>query len=504
MNRRDFLKKTALVGVSAALGGCLGPVEWKKDSKPNVLFILVDDLGAKDLGCYGSSFYETPNIDALAAAGMMFTNAYAASPVCTPTRASIQSGKYPARIGINFILNDGLKDPSYPLCPPHCETEMKLSEVTLAETLKTDGYKTFFAGKWHLGEEEKYYPEQQGYDINYGGHKGGQPGSYFYPYENDFMDGYFNVPDLEDGEEGKYLTDHLTDKTVEFIKNNSDNSFFAFMSYYSVHTPLEAKPDLVEKYRLKAEKMGLGGEVPFEVEENACDDYRTPEFEKISYTRTNQAHAVYAAMIESVDQNVGRLLRCLEQEGLADNTAVILFSDNGGLSTHTHRPLEKMPTSNYPLRAGKGWLYEGGIREPLIVRWPGVVKPGSYNDEPVISVDFYPTVMDMAGIKSTPQKLDGVSLMPLLTGRKELDRDAIYWHMPHYHSSGVCPSGAVRWKDYKLIEYFEDSRVELFNLKDDESERNDISGKRPDIAALLKTKLENWRKDVNAAMPVKQ
>jgi arylsulfatase A-like enzyme len=209
-------------------------------------------------------------------------------------------------------------------------------------------------------------------------------------------------------------------------------------------------------------------------------------------------------MIETLDNNIGRLLKCLEQQQIADDTVIIFFSDNGGLSTHTHRPLEDMPTSNYPLRAGKGWLYEGGIREPLIVRWPGVVNPGSSNDQPVISVDFYPTVMDIADIKSTPQKLDGVSLMPLLAGREELDRDAIYWHMPHYHSSGVRPSGAVRWKNYKLIEYFEDGRIELFDLAEDQSERNDISGKRPDIAALLKTKLENWRKSVGAAMPIKQ
>jgi arylsulfatase A-like enzyme len=503
MNRRDFIKRTAAVGLTAGLGGCLGPFA-KQDRDVNFLFILVDDLGAKDLSCCGSDFYETPNIDRLASHGMRFTNAYAASPVCTPTRASIQSGKYPARIGINFILNDGLKHPSYPLCPPHCETEMKLSEITIAETLKADGYKTFFAGKWHLGEEDKYYPEHQGYDINYGGHKAGQPATYFYPYKSEDMGGFFNVPHLEDGEEGKYLTDHLTDKTIDFIRNNADQKFFAFMSYYSVHTPLEAKPGLLEKYKRKAARMGIADDNSFALEENACDDYRTEPVETQSRVKLIQNNPVYAAMLESVDQNIGRLLDCLDNENISDNTVVIFFSDNGGFSTHTHRPLEKMPTSNHPLRAGKGWLYEGGIREPLFIRWPKVIKPGTSSDEPVISVDFYPTIMDMAGIIDTPQQLDGVSLMPLIKGREKLDRDAIYWHMPHYHSSGVCPSGAVRWGDYKLIEYFEDGRVELFDLAADESEQNDISEQRPDITTLLKTKLEEWRISVGADMPTKQ
>jgi arylsulfatase A-like enzyme len=499
--KKTILFKWTAGMAGAVLTGCTSGSSAREASTPNILFVLVDDLGAMDLGCQGSTFYETPNIDRLAAQGMTFTQAYAASPVCTPTRASIQSGKYPARIGINFILNDGLTCPAYKLKPPHCETEMKLSEVTIAETLKTSGYKTFFAGKWHLGEEERYYPQHQGYDINFGGHKGGQPASYFYPYKSDLLDGYFNVPDLEDGTEGKYLTDHLTDKCVEFIQNHSDENFFAFLSYYSVHTPLEAKPELVEKYKRKAERMGLDCPIPFGLEESAIDDYRTPEVERASRTRLVQSHAVYAAMIESVDQNVGRLLNTLENQGIADNTVVIFFSDNGGLSTHTSMPLEKIPTSNYPLRAGKGWLYEGGIREPLFIRWPGVIQAGSQTQEPVISVDFYPTLMDIAGIRSTPQTLDGISLLPLLKGYATLDRDALYWHMPHYHSSGVRPSGAVRRGDYKLIEYFEDGRVELFDLSNDLSEQHDLSLQKPDVTAALKAGLRQWRENVGAAMP---
>ncbi len=498
MNRRLILKCSLPLLVAAEWG--FG-AENVADSKPNILFVLVDDLGAMDLGCTGSTFYETPNIDRLAAEGMTFTQAYAASPVCAPTRASIQSGKYPARIGINFILNDGLSSPTYKLKPPHCETEMKLSEITIAEMLRSGGYKTFFAGKWHLGEEERSYPQHQGYDLNFGGHRAGQPASYFYPYKSDFMDGLFNVPDLEDGSEGTYLTDHLTDKCMNFIQTHSDDRFFAFLSYYSPHTPLEAKPELVEKYRRKAERMGLAGPVPFDLEENAIDDYRKPEVEPGARTRLVQSQAVYAAMIESIDQNIGRLLSTLDEQGIADHTVVIFVSDNGGFSTHTSRPLEELPTSNAPLRAGKGWLYEGGIRVPLFVRWPGKIKAGSQTHEPVSSVDFYPTLMEVAGIRSTAQQLDGTSLLPLLKGQAALDRDALYWHMPHYHSSGVPPSGAVRRGDYKLIEYFEDGRVELFDLSRNLSEQHDLSRQKPDVTAALKAGLWQWRENVGAAMP---
>jgi arylsulfatase A-like enzyme len=501
MNRRSFIKSAAAVGSSAFVGGCFNKWAAKEKRPVNFLFILVDDLGWRDLGCYGSSFYETPNIDRLAAQGMKFTNAYAASPVCSPTRASIQSGKYPARMGINFILDDGLVSPIYKLRAPHCETEMKLSEVTFAEVLKKQGYKTFFAGKWHLGHEEKYYPQNQGYDVNIGGHKGGQPASYFYPYKSESMGGYFNVPGLEDGYDGKYLTDHLADKAIEFIEQNSDSSFLAFMSFYSVHTPLQGKPELVEKYRKKAAAMGISGDEAAAIEPFACDDYRTEKIENTAAVKLVQNHAVYAAMVESVDQNVGRLLESLKRSGIEDNTVVVFFSDNGGFSTHTHRPVKDLPTSNYPLRAGKGWLYEGGIREPLIVKWPGFVKQGSVCDVPVTSVDFYPTIIEAAEVESTPQELDGVSLLPLLKGSKKLDREAIYWHMPHYHSSGVSPSGAVRCGDYKLIEYFEDGRIELFDLSSDQGEQHNIAETEPETAAKLKKMLVKWRQEINAAMP---
>lgn len=503
MNRRNFIKMTVAAGLSSGLGGCLSGGMANKRDEVNFLFLLVDDLGARDLGCYGSSFYETPNIDRLAAQGMKFTNAYAASPVCSPTRASIHSGKYPARIGINFILDDGLVSPTYKLKAPRCQTEMKLSEVTFAEVLKDNGYKTFFAGKWHLGEEEKYYPQHQGFEKNIGGHKAGQPASYFYPYKSDDMDGFFNVPGLEGGKEGEYLTDRLTDETIKYIEQNGSQKFLAFLSFYSVHTPLEGKPELVEKYKQKAAAMGLDASANVGYEYKACDDYRTEPIETKAVTRLVQDNAVYAAMIESVDQNIGRLLDYLDRNGLADNTVVIFFSDNGGLSTAVHGKIEKLATSNYPLRAGKGWLYEGGIREPLIVRYPCVVKPASTCDVPVISVDLYPTILDIAGINSTAQKLDGVSIVPLFEGDNQLPREAIYWHMPHYHSSGVCPSGAVRCGNYKFIEYFEDWRMELFDLSKDESEMYDISSQKPELTQKLKKMLHNWRKEVNAAMPTR-
>ncbi len=506
MNRRKFLQWMGVAG-AAAFSGCHNFAHsGAKKTHPNIIFILADDLGARDLTCYGSEFYETPNLDRLAAEGMKFTNAYAASPVCAPTRAAIFAGKHPARMGINFILNDGLVSRKYKLKPPHCETEMKLSEITFAEHLQKAGYKTFFAGKWHLGKEEKYYPQHQGFGVNIAGHSAGQPATYFYPYKSDANDGYFDVPDLEGGTEGEYLTDRLTGEMIRLIKENKDSSFLSFLSYYSPHTPLEGKPELVEKYIKKAKKMGLDGIEKFDIECNACFDYRAEVQGDYAQTILVQKNAVYAAMIESIDQNVGRLMEFLDKEGLADNTVIIFYSDNGGFSTFTGMPdwlKDNIPTSNTPLRAGKGWLYEGGVRVPLIMRWNNVIKPGRQCDYPVTSVDFYPTIIDIAGIEQNVQHLDGISLLPILQGRDKLDRDALYWHIPHYHSSGLCPSGAIRWKDYKLIEYFEDGRIELFDLSKDESEKNDISLQKPAIAAKLKKMLSDWRDDVGAAMPTR-
>ena len=439
---------------------------------PNFVFFLVDDMGWKDAVCYGSSFYETPNIDRLARGGMRFTDAYAACPVCSPTRASIMSGKYPARLNLTDFLVGRRRGKLNPAKYIH---QLPLEEVTIAETLKEAGYATFFAGKWHMGGEG-FWPEDQGFDVNKGGcERGGPYGGkrYFSPYGN---------PRLEDGPEGEHLPDRLASETAAFIESHKDVPFLTYLSFYSVHTPLMARADLKRKYEAKAKTVQAG------------EIWGVEGARKV---RLVQDHAVYAGMIEAMDQAVGKVLNALDRLNLANDTVVILMSDNGGLSTS-----EGHPTSNLPLRAGKGWLYEGGIREPMIIKWPGVVKPGSMCSEPVISTDFYPTMLDMAGLRQKPkQHIDGVSFVPLLRGRKSLARKAIFWHYPHYGNQGGSPGGAVRAGDYKLIEFYEDNRVELYNLKADIGEKNNLADEMPEKAAELLNMLKAWRKEVDAQMP---
>ncbi len=380
----------------------------------NVVFFLVDDLGYMDVSPNNAdTFYETPNLQRLAKSAMRFTNGYAANPVCSPTRFSIQTGKYPTRAdATNFF--SGKREGRFKPAP--LNDLMPLDEVTVAEVFKEGGYKTYFAGKWHLGPTEEYWPEAQGYEINKGGHERGGPygpGKYFSPYGN---------PRLEDGPEGEHLPMRLARETSEFIQANKDQPFFAFLAFYSVHTPLMAPKELVAKYEAKAEKLGLVGKTEFAPEEQI-----EPNPKKPREVRILQKHAVYAAMVESMDTAVGRVLDAIDAAGIADDTVVCFMSDNGGLSTS-----EGSPTSNLPLRGGKGWLYEGGIREPFIIRAPGVAEGGSTCDVPVISTDFYPTLLDLCGLPAKPkQHLDGVSLVPLLKGGQSLDRDALYWHYPH-------------------------------------------------------------------------
>jgi arylsulfatase A-like enzyme len=461
---------------------CGGFSEVKSNNeKPNILFILVDDLGWADLGYTGSKFYETPNIDKLAASGMVFTNAYAASPICSPSRAAIMTGKYPARLNLtDYIPGNRHYGPhkNQKLASHPFKLQLDLEEYTIADAFKDAGYTTFFAGKWHLGEEEKYYPQHQGFDINKGGNNTGHPaGGFFAPYNN---------PQLEDGKEGEYLTDRLTDETILFLRNNKENPFFAFLSFYTVHLPMQGKPEKVEKYRSKLAQMNYDGE----------------EFIKIGETYHKQWQNMphYAAMVESLDENVGRLLQVLEQENLSENTIVVFTSDNGGMSTSNRT--DNIPTTNLPLRAGKGYLYEGGIREPLIFQWIGKIEAGSATDFPVTGTDFYPTVLDVAGIQLKPQQhKDGISLKPLLEGRK-MDERPLFWHYPHYSGGlGGRPSGAVRLSDYKLIEFFEDDHIELYNLKKDIEERTDLAKTQPEKAEELKKLLHQWRKDVDAQMP---
>ena len=436
----------------------------------NLVLFLIDDLGWSDLGCYGSSYYETPHIDRLAERGMKFTDAYASCCVCSPTRAALLTGRYPARLMLTEWLPSGRWDAKkYKLREGRYLSALPLQEFTLAEALREAGYKTGHFGKWHLGGLSYYYPEHQGFDVNVGGNDHGAPGDYFYPYQGDWK-----IPTtetrsrwrvLEEGREGDYLTDVLTDKAVEFIKENQDQSFFVYLSHYAVHTPIQGKEEIVNKYRNKPPS-------------------------------NNQSNPGYAAMIESVDQSVGRVMETLEELGLRDRTLVIFTSDNGG---------NGKVTSNSPLRGNKGNYYEGGIRVPALVLWPGQTQPGSVSSEPIISSDFYPTVLECLGLPLRPtQHVDGLSLVPVLKQSSGLAREALYWHYPHYitnHPNPATPMGVIRAGDWKLLEFFEDGHLELYNLKDDLGERRDLAGEMPDRVREMREKLARWREEVRAEMP---
>lgn len=449
-------------------------------TRPNIVFFLADDLGQRDLGAYGSTFYETPNIDRLAREGALFTDAYAACPVCSPTRASILTGQWPQRTGItDFIAPDNSNGPekwrrNTPLLPASNRDRLPLDAPTLAKAMKAAGYATFFAGKWHLGPEG-YWPENQGFDHNAGGNERGGPyggRKYFSPYGN---------PRLSDGPDGEHLPDRLAAETNKFIAANRDRPFFAYFSFYSVHTPLMAREDLRTKYEEKRRRLGLKARWGREGERDV---------------RLVQEHAVYAGMVEAMDQAVGKVLAKLEELGLRENTIVIFTSDNGGLSTS-----EGWPTSNLPLRGGKGWMYEGGIREPLLMRWPAVVSAGRVIRTPVISPDFFPTLLDAAGARpAANQTLDGVSLLPLLRGGALPER-ALFWHYPHYGNQGGAPAAAIRHGNWKLIEWMEDQRVELFDVANDPAEANDRSRTEPQQVAALRAELRQWQTAVNAHFP---
>lgn len=427
--------------------------------KPNFVFILIDDLGWKDLGCYGGTFYETPNIDKLAREGMRFTNAYAACPVCSPTRASILTGRYPARLNLTDWIPGRKQWPWAKLLVPAFNQQLPLDEVTVAKALKPTGYVSASIGKWHLGTEP-YYPDKQGFDLNIAGTQRGATRTYFCPYD---------IPTLQGCREGEYLTDRLTEEAETFIEKNRNRPFFLYLAHFAVHIPLEAKQKLIAKYEAKSKPDRA------------------------------QHNAIYAAMIESMDESVGRIMKKLDELNIAERTVVFFMSDNGGLVYEGSR--KEPVTSNTPLRAGKGHLYEGGIREPMIVRGPGIVK-GGLCDVPVSSVDFYPTILEMA--KVTPDSklaIDGLSLVPLLKRAGGLRRDALYWHYPHYSNQGGEPAGAVRQGDYKLIEFYEDGKLELYNLRKDIGEQHNLAAQMPDRAAKLQKMLHNWRASVDARMP---
>jgi arylsulfatase A-like enzyme len=456
-------------------------------TQPNLVFILIDDMGWRDLACYGSEFYETPNLDRLTREGMLFTDAYASCPVCSPTRASVLTGKYPATVGVTDWIDWGWR--LHPcrgrlIDVPYID-HLPLEEVSLATALKRGGYNTWHVGKWHLGGEP-YYPDKHGFDVNVAGCYWGSPvNGYFSPYD---------IPVLENGPPGEYLTDRLTDEAIRLIEDNDGKPFFLNLWTYSVHTPIQAKQEHTNRFEAKAGAMGLNEIDPFEVGDFfPCEHKKDQRITR----RLIQSDPVYAAMVYSLDENIGRLLEAIDRAGQTDNTVIIFTSDNGGLAT-----AEGSPTCNAPLSEGKGWMYEGGTREPLIVKWPGVVEAGSRCSVPVTSTDFYPTMLEIAGLDLMPeQHRDGISLLPLLKGVDRLDREAIFWHYPHYGNQGSTPGSSIRAGDYKLIEFFEDGHVELYNLREDVGEEQDLAEAEPEATRRLKDRLAEWREQVEAKIP---
>jgi arylsulfatase A-like enzyme len=444
--RRQFLAS------SLSLAGWSATRTWAGNEKrPNIVLILMDDMGWTDLSCFGSTFYETPNIDRLCNSGMKFTHAYSTCTVCSPTRASLLTGKYPARLHLTDWIPGHERDNARLLIPPF-NHQLPLEETTIAEVLQKAGYTTASIGKWHLGTEP-YYPEKQGFDINIAGTKNGQPPSYFSPYK---------IATLPEGPDGEYLTDRLTDEAITFVTANKNRPFFLYWPHFSVHTPLQAKKGLIEKYKTKI--------VPGQ----------------------KQSHPIYAAMIEDVDRGVGRLMETLKSMNLLDDTIVIFTSDNGGLVSST---------SNAPLRGGKGTAYEGGVRVPLIFHFPAKIKPGQICSCPVASIDLFPTLLALAGIKNLPD-LDGCSMIDLLKKpTASLRRSALYWHYPHYHPLGATPYSAVLKGSLRLIEFLEDGKIELYDLEQDPGEQHDVSQERPEQCKKLLAELGAWRRSVDAQMP---
>ncbi len=467
-NHALFIRLLTIKLFLFSTGACAYLENAETEQKPNIVFLMIDDLGWQDLGFMGSNYYKTPNIDALAAQGMTFTNAYASGPNCAPTRASLMSGQYPSRHGIQTVFRSNTKAAGFryaqKVTTPATLRDLDTRHTTLAEAFKAAGYRTAHMGKWHLGEDEHTNPLAQGFDINIGGNSSGAPrGGYFSPYNN---------PNLRDGPKGEYLSDRLTNEALTFIGKNNAKPFFLYLSYYAVHTPLQGKTEKIARY-------------------NAVPKTR------------QQGKPVYAAMVESVDENIGKLLTELKRLRLDKNTIVVFTSDNGG-----HYPATSMPS----LRNAKGTLYEGGIRIPLTVRWPGVIAPQSKSDRPVITIDHYPTLLELANIK-TPKNvvLDGTSLAPILRGESSFERNTLYWHFPFYLRTHrktpendikiwrQRPASVIREGNYKLIEYLDFGGIELYDLADDLRESHNLALQRPELALRLRKKLFAWRLSLNIA-----
>jgi arylsulfatase A-like enzyme len=428
--------------------------------RANFVVIVIDDLGWADLACYGSTFYKTPNIDDLARRGVRFTNGYAACPVCSPTRAALLTGRSPARLRLTDWLPGRPDRPDQRLLRPTIRQHLPLEELTIAEALKPAGYLSASIGKWHLGSAP-FGPEKQGFDLNVAGTEtGSPPGGYF----------RFKTPTVSARDDREYLTDRLTEEAVRFVEENRARPFFLYLPHYAVHIPLQAKEGMVATFRSRARPDGA------------------------------QNNAIYAAMIASVDEGVGRIMTKLRELAIDDRTVVVFTSDNGGLSV---REGPNTPaTSNEPLRTGKGYLYEGGIRVPWIIAGPAVSRPGTTCDVPVSSLDLFPTILQLAGVRPPEVlELDGESLVPLLRANEAPRRQALYWHYPHYSNQGGKPGGAIRAGDHKLIEFFEDGRVELYELRHDMGERHDLVDREPGTAARLRKALADWRTSVGAQLP---
>ena len=435
----------------------LSAAEAKAVRPPNVIVMLIDDMGMTDLSCYGSKFYESPAIDQLAKDGVRFTQGYSACTVCSPTRAALLTGKYPARLHLTDWIA-GHERPHAKLKIPEWQKFLPFEEITLAEQLKAAGYATASIGKWHLtpglkAGDEAYYPDKHGFDLNLGGYHRGQPPSYVSPY---------GIPTLADGPKGEFLTDREAAEAVKFIETNKEKPFFIYLPHYAVHQPIAGKPNVIAKFKAK------------------------------DTTDSKQKNATYAALIATVDDSVATIRAALKRLNLEGNTIFIFTSDNGGL----------LPTTNNsPLRAGKGSSYEGGVRVPLIVYWPGVTKAGTLEATPAMSIDLYPTLLEMTGVKPLQSLVDGVSLASLLKSGKQPDREAIFWHYPHYHPGGATPHSAVRLGEYRLVHFYEDGHDELYNLATDIGEAHDLLNSEGDRAKAMRTRLDAWLKSVDAQLP---
>ena len=477
----SFSLKTRTLAVCLASACCLVFCEGTERTakKPNIVLIVVDDLGARDTGYAGSSFYRTPNIDRLASQGAVFTQAYAAASICSPTRAALMTGKHPARLKItNWI--PGLRPPGKELLEPAIQEHLPLAETTVAEFVQAAGYRTFFTGKWHLGGKG-YHPDDQGFEKNIGGGEFGQPpGGYFSPYSN---------PQLTDGPPNEYLPDRMTAEAINFIGENTDNPFFVYLSYYTVHTPLHKVQKHMQSYQDELQSIERL-------------DTTNLEQERGGFTRLAQTNPLYASMVTAMDDNIGRLLDALQSLNLDKNTLLIFTSDNGGLATlapfHEHFQ-HGIPTSNLPLRAGKGWLYEGGVRVPLVIRWPTRIGEATIS-APVVTMDLFETILEVTGVEQTG-KSDGESLWPLLDGAGQGQQRDLFWHFPHYHGSGSIPSSALRSGSWKYIHFYGHGE-ELYDLEADPQERSNLIDRETDIANTMREKLEERLTEVHADLPM--